>query len=187
LAVISNGFNNLVRLQFVPVVGDNILVYIKVGVQSYEEHYQYLWKHRDITPFIAANLTQQVVEHSLSDPCQKLFIIYRKNTAVGILALTLDALLDMPDSRNNILLNKLYLLRAATGSGIGTAALSFLEKFARAYHKQLLWLFTMQKGKPKYFYWRNGYKIVKPAEITLPNVLDEEKPMWLMVKRLNMK
>ncbi|KPM30759.1 GCN5-related N-acetyltransferase [Croceitalea dokdonensis DOKDO 023] len=167
----------------VPVTKDNINSYLRVGIQSYKEHYLHLWENSDPEPFISANLTKESVKKALANDREHLFIVECNHEAVGILAITLDVnRAGLPT--NNLLLHKIYLTKVSTNQGIGSTVLKFVEDFARAANRQLVWLFTMQKGKPMTFYQKQGYRILEAAEITLPKVKPSEKAMWVMTKSL---
>lgn len=173
------------KIDFLPVSEKNIQRYIKVGVQSYTEHYLHLWKNQDPSPFINAYLTQGKVVSNLKDPNQLYFIIVFDGLDVGILNITLDAKTGYFLSERNLLLNKIYLLKDYSNIGIGTKTLLFTEALARKYTKEITWLYAMKKGKPLSFYKKHGYEIIKEAIIELDNVLDHEKEMWLMAKKID--
>ena len=172
------------EISFVPVDAKNAHTYITVGIQSYTEHYLHLWENSDPTPFIREFLTIEVLLKELKRPDSFFYIIYNASQEVGILNFTLDKVNPYFPDTETLLLNKLYLIRSAANKGIGSTSLEFTETFARTYAKQVVWLYTMKKGKPKEFYRANGYKTIAEAEITLARVLKEEKAMWVMAKVL---
>lgn len=42
----------------------------------------------------------------------------------------------------------------------------------------------MKKGKPLKFYLKHNYTIIKEALVELPHILENEKEMWLMAKKV---
>ncbi len=172
-------------INFAPVTEENLSRYITVGIQSYREHYEHLWQQSDPTPFIEAYLTKTAVKKALTDPNQLFYLITTTEKDIGILNITLNSKKGFFLSANNLLLNKIYLLKAYSAIGVGSKTLQFVYELAVAHQKDVVWLYAMKKGKPIQFYKKHGYTIIKEAEIELPKVLDEEKEMWLMAKKMD--
>lgn len=182
LSVEKSETNTSVRFQ--PLAQQGIETYIEVGLQSYNEHYLHLWKNQDASAFIHKNLTNIAVEKALDDPKQYLYLIYLNAIPVGILKLTLDSKKGTFLDKSNVLLNKIYLLRAYSGKGLGKQALQFAEAFAKRNRRPWIWLLAMQKGRASQFYQKHGYQIVGESEVELPNILKTEKAMWSMAKKV---
>jgi len=170
------------EVTFTPVTAVHIETYLLVGITSYKEHYLHLWENKDPSPFINAHLTKEGVLKGLTDSKQLFYIISADKHNVGILNITFDA--HKENSKNNLLLNKIYLLKAYSGIGIGSKTLDFIHNLAKKYKKEVVFLYAMKKGKPLNFYKKHGYTIVEEAFIDLPKVLDTEKEMWLMTKNV---
>lgn len=173
---------NPMNIDFLPVTTKHVHRYVKVGIQSYKEHYLHLWENQDPSPFINAYLTPDKVDGFLKDHNQLFYIIVFDSKDVGILNITLDDEKGYFLSHRNLLLNKIYLLKAYSAMGIGGKTLLFTEELARKHQKEIVWLYTMKKGKPLSFYKKHEYKIIKESAIELEHVLDQEKEMWLMAK-----
>ena len=171
-------------LDFLPVTSQNLQRYLNTGIQSYKEHYLHLWKNSDPNPFISTFLTKESVLKNLQDPNQLFYIISADDNDAGILNITLDDEKGCFLSKNNLLLNKIYLLRSYANGGIGSKSLEFTYQLAKKYQKDLVWLYAMKKGKPVQFYQKHGFQIIKEAFIELPYVLEKEKEMWLMAKKI---
>lgn len=168
------------EVTFDPVSTANIDAYLSVGIQSYKEHYLHLWQKRDPSPFINAHLTESSVLKSLKDPNQFFFLVKVGNQNAGILNITLDSEKEKSIAKKHLLLNKIYLLNSFSGKGVGSKTIGFVNKIAKKNQKDTILLYAMKKGKPLEFYKKHGYQIIKEAFIDLPNVLDQEKEMWLM-------
>jgi len=176
--------NLRMNLTFEPLISARAPVYCKVGVQSYKEHYLHLWKDGNPSSFLEENLTLEVVEKGLGNPKQFFYLIHFQHSIVGILKLTLDALHEEGVPKKNVLLNKIYLLRAFSGRGIGKHCLHFVEQFSQEHHRKCVWLYTMKKGKATEFYQKHGYRTIGESEVSLPGILEGEKEMWVMSKDL---
>lgn len=167
-----------------PLVQSTISTYVSVGTQSYREHYLHLWENQDPAPYISRSFTQQVVKEDMANPNLRHFLVRTGECVAGIVKLVLDSPLDEHSSKQSLLAQKIYLLKAYSGQGLGKKVLTQIEAYAKALGKEILWLDTMQKGGPIQFYLKNGFKIKKESELTLPHAVPEEKPMWVLTKQL---
>ena len=167
-----------------PLTLSNLPTYLKVGLQAYNDHYLHLWNQGDAAAFIEENLTEAPVLNALKDARQSLFIIRADGQAVGILKLTLDAGKRFALPKSNVLLNKIYLVKAFAGRGIGSDALAFVIQFAQKHKRTYLWLLCMQKGPALGFYQKHGFEILAESEVRLHGILEAEKAMWVMGKPL---
>ncbi|SDQ56870.1 GNAT family N-acetyltransferase [Flagellimonas zhangzhouensis] len=171
-------------LNFIPVTLANLDTYLEVGVKSYREHYLHLWTNADPTPYISYGLTKSVVEKELKDPNASHYLINCKGETVGILKLVLHCGIDEITPEEALKAEKIYFLKEHSGKGLGKQTLQWIETKAKSLNKKLVWLDTMQKGNPIHFYQKNGYVIKRESEVILPGVLDTEKPMWILTKKL---
>jgi len=173
-------------IQFLPLGHDQIKTYVSVGVQSYYDHYLHLWKNNDPVSFINQNLTETAVVLALEDANQFLYLIYFEGTPVGILKLVVDAQTKNFDVTQNVLLSKIYLIKEFSGIGIGKQALQFVEGFAQEHQRPWVWLYAMKKGRALQFYQKNGYQIKGESDVKLPNIIESEKAMWLLAKKIQL-
>ena len=174
--------NNTITLE--EVTASSMDSYIEVGKSSYVEHYLHLWKNSDPTPYISASFTVDVVQKDLSNPNMIHFLVKMEDKAVGIVKLIKDCALDEFLEKDALLAQKIYLLKAYSGKGVGKRVLQLIEEFAQNLGKKIVWLDTMQKGSPIKFYLKNGYQIKRESSLSLPGAKPEEKPMWILTKAL---
>lgn len=172
------------EIKFEAVASKTCELYCKIGIKAYKEHYLHLWKNNDPTPYIEESFTIDVVRHELKDNSSSLWLIYKGDTAVGILKLIKDAPIGRYNSQEAILLEKIYILNKFSGQGIGSLALSWVETYCMNSNKEVLWLETMQKGPALNFYLKNGYHNLKEKQLKFDQVLDKQKPMYILLKKL---
>jgi GNAT superfamily N-acetyltransferase len=79
---------------------------------------------------------------------------------------------------------KIYLLKAYSGKGLGKKVLQLIEQEALALKKKVVWLDTMQKGNPIQFYQKNGFVVKRESELTLAGAKASEKAMYILTKTL---
>ena len=84
-----------------------------------------------------------------------------------------------------MLLEKIYLLEEYAGTGLGTQSLKLITAYARSLGKIVLWLDTMKKGRALSFYQEFGFQIVGEKELEFERVLENEKPMYILLYKLN--
>lgn len=158
--------------------------YISVGTQAYNEHYLHLWPHQDSSPYINSSFTKEVLEKEERDRNTLLYLIKRGGTAVGILKFTLNAPLNGYARSDALYVDKIYIKKQYAGQGLGSKTIQFVILRATGMQKKIVWLDTMQKGRALGFYLKNGFDIYGESEIRLPTVLESEKRMYIMVKKL---
>ena len=158
--------------------------YVSVGQKSYREHYLHLWENEDPTPYISDGLTASVVERELSEPNSLNYLVKMGNAIVGIVKLVKDCGVDELSPEESLKAEKIYLLKAYAGQGLGKKVLEWIENYARSLKKKVLWLDTMQKGNPIQFYQKNGFVIKRESELVLPGAKSSEKAMWILTKQL---
>ena len=159
--------------------------YIEVGIRAYDQHYLHLWPKGDSTPYISRSFTLDVLEKEELDNNTLLYIIKLNGGAVGVLKFTLNAKLDIYTEEEALYVDKIYIQNEYAGKGIGKKALRFIQLRAIEIGKKIMWLDAMQKGLALNFYLKNGFEIYGEKEIRLPNIVESEKHMYIMVKRLS--
>lgn len=172
------------EIKFEAVSNETSQLYCKLGIKAYKEHYLHLWKNNDPTPYIEESFTIDVVRHELNDNLSSLWLIYKEDTAVGILKLIKDTPTGSHTTKESLLLEKIYILNKFSGNGIGSLALSWVETYCKNWNKQVLWLETMQKGPALNFYLKNGYHILNEKQLKFDQVLDNQKPMYVLLKKV---
>ncbi len=81
--------------------------------------------------------------------------------------------------------DKIYIQKEFTGMGIGKITLDFVTDKAKNLEKRLIFLEAMQKGPALPFYLKNDFKIVGRTQIPFKGAIEEEKPMYILIKELN--
>jgi GNAT superfamily N-acetyltransferase len=171
------------EIKFEAVTNENCNLYCKLGIKAYKEHYLHLWKNNDPSPYIEKSFIQDIVKCDLKDTTTLLLIIYAEKKAVGILKLIKDIPFPTHTSKDAIFLEKIYLLNEFSGKGIGSIVLKWVETYGLDSGKKMVWLETMQKGPALNFYLKNGYQIMKEKQLEFEQVLEEQKPMYVLLKR----
>ncbi len=157
--------------------------YIDVGTRAYNQHYLHLWPNENTAPYIESSFTEAILLKEELDSNTLLYIIQSNGTTVGIMKITMNCSLDSYSAAEALYLDKIYILNEFSGKGIGKKALQFVQLRAKELHKKIVWLGTMQKGPAQNFYLNNGYDIHRESKVPFDIVVEEEKAMWIMVKK----
>lgn len=158
--------------------------YIQVGTKAYNEHYTHLWANADTSPYVQESFTHAVLKEEHSDANTQFFLIKKHGIYVGIVKLIIDCAIDGYSKKEALYLDKIYIIKEAVGQGIGTKTLEFILLRAKEANKKLVWLATMQKGPALNFYKQHGFYVHSTTEVKFEHVLDEEKPMFIMKKKI---
>lgn len=172
-------------IHITPITREEYSTYIEVGTKAYNQHYLHLWPNKNSSTYIKNSFTTEVLLKEEEDDNTILFLIYNDKKAVGILKMTLNAALASFSSDEALLLDKIYLLKEYSGKGMGTKILNFAQLRAKELDKKILWLDTMQKGPALAFYLKNGFEIHSKTSVPFDNVIEEEKPMYVLIKNVD--
>lgn len=158
--------------------------YIEVGVLAYQQHYLHLWQDQNPDPYINRSFTLDVLRNEALNCNTKLFLIYKDALAIGILKINLDHDLGHHPSKEVLLLDKIYILKAYSGQGVGKKVLDFVEKLARSSNKKIITLDTMKHGPALDFYKKNGFEVFDEIRLRFATVKDDQRAMYVMFKNL---
>lgn len=172
------------RLEMVSLTKPLLGTYVDIGTTAYKQHYRHLWQNGNCTPYISCNFAKEVLYKELQDLNTELFLIKNGSAMVGIAKLDLDASLGPFTEKEALLLDKIYLLKAHSGMGIGTKVLDFSESRARQLGKTILWLDTMKNGPALPFYLKNGFEIYDSTALPFSESIETERAMYISIKKL---
>ncbi|QCX00815.1 GNAT family N-acetyltransferase [Aggregatimonas sangjinii] len=171
-------------VHFEPLTASRFHTYIEVGKKAYAQHYLHLWHKSNAAPYLMDSFTKAVLEREDTDANTALFIINYNRKAVGILKFTVNCELHPFSDKEALYLDKIYIQNEYTGKGIGKKVLQFTMLRAKEYQKKVLWLDTMQNGPALQFYFKNGFEIHSEKLLHFSGVLDEERPMFVLTKKV---
>jgi GNAT superfamily N-acetyltransferase len=158
--------------------------YIEVGMLAYRQHYLHLWEDQNPEPYIKISFTLEVLRNEALNSNTKLFLIYKDALPIGILKINLDHGLDHHPSKEVLLLDKIYIMKAYSGQGVGKKVLEFVETLARSSNKKIITLETMKKGPALGFYQQNGFEALKEIRLGFATIKEDQRAMYVMFKKL---
>jgi len=154
----------------------------RVLIQSYRENYTYLW-FDDGEKYIVDCFGYEKLNAELSDPNAAFFLFYEGQKPVGVMKLNISSALGEFSADAALELERIYIIKEASGKGIGKEAIDFVCDFARERNKAVIWLKAMDSSAAVGFYERRGFAVIGESWLSFPEMKDEYKRMVIMVLR----
>lgn len=171
-------------VHFEPITPALYEVYIKIGTLAYNQHYHHLWPDGETSTYIQNSFTKKVLLKEERNNNTALFLIKINHNFSGILKLTLDKAIATYDKQESLYLDKIYILKEYTGMGIGRKTMEFITNKAKSLDKKVIYLEAMQKGPALGFYKKNSFNIINTTQVPFKNVIEKEKPMYILLKEI---
>jgi GNAT superfamily N-acetyltransferase len=159
---------------------EDIDLLLRVFLQSYREHYLYLWFDGGES-YMRSNFSAERLNEELSDPNAAFFLAYDGDTPVGAIKLNIDKALGSYPAAAALELERIYFTREGLGKGLGKETIDFVEDFARRRNKSIVWLKAMDSSPAVKFYLKRNFRITGEAWLSFDAMKDEYKRMVVMV------
>lgn len=167
-----------------PLRKEDIPLYLETGKEAYRDHYCHLWPGGDPWPYLTRNFTYDIAASDLQNPQTLLWMVDCEGVPAGICKLDLGKDFGAMPAGSSIFLEKIYFKKSFTGQGLGSTLIEEISRLGREMGKRFLWLEAMQKGPALSFYVKHGFEIVGETQVPHPEVLEAEKKMWVLSRRI---
>lgn len=137
-----------------------------IAIQSYNESYKDIWDDQG-QAYLIRFYDKSIFTKELIAPTCQYYMIHSDGKPVGFFKLR-DHVLSPHEPEECLELNKIYILNAFTGMGIGQKALDFILNLAQRRDKNILWLNVMDKSRAKAFYEKNGFERCHEVALDYP-------------------
>ena len=154
-----------------------------VAIRSYRDFYLYLWNDEG-SWYINRSFLPQQLDAEIRDKNAAFFQLLIDGKLIGFMKMNIDMPLTEYPHLNGIELERIYLLRTASGQGFGRQALEFCFDFARKKGKEIIWLKSMDSSEAIHFYERLGFEEVAGFMLDFELMKPEYRGMKVMMKRL---
>jgi len=159
-----------------------------IALRAYRDHYLDYWYDRGEW-YMQHSFAPSQLATELADLNARYFTVQLHNEPVGFLKVNTHKALpnsNLPaqSERNSLELERIYMVKAATGHGVGQAALQFVEIMAREQSKQTLWLKSMDSSPALGFYKRMGFQPYGTHRLTFPQMKEELRGMVILCKEI---
>lgn len=161
----------------------------EIALRAYRDHYLDYWYDRGEW-YMQHSFAPTQLASELVDPNARYFIVQLRNESVGFLKVNThkavpNSTLPAQSEQSSLELERIYLVKAATGHGVGQAAMQFVEEMAREQGKQTLWLKSMDSSSALGFYKRMGFQEHGTHRLTFPQMKEELRGMVILSKEVN--
>ncbi|HEV7349391.1 GNAT family N-acetyltransferase [Telluribacter sp.] len=156
-------------------------------LRLYPQFYLYLWYDAGEW-YQRTRYNPEQLRTELSDPASEFYWIYQSEEGlpVGYLKINLKARpaesTELTD--NGLELERIYLLKEATGTGLGAQVLAWVAERAAALRRDYVYLYTMDSSQAIRFYEKYGYRKAGVKRLPFEQMKPEYRGMYLMIKEL---
>lgn len=175
----------MASVHLTPCTAENITLLKDIAIRSYKNHYLYLW-YDGGESYLAHNFKEETLKAEHSDPNAAFFLIYQEEELVGFLKLNIDQALEGYTAHECLELERIYLLKKASGRGIGSKVVAFTNQYAQEKGKKIVWLKAMDSSHQALrFYIQNGFEICGTYLLDMPQMKEEYRGMYIMKRQLH--
>lgn len=154
----------------------------KVATKAYNDHYVYLWND-DGKEYAHANFNQQQIKKEIESPNSLFYLLYLDEKAVGFLKLNINKAFQGFSDQEALELERVYLIKAVTGKGIGSFIINFIVDLAKEKQKTILWLKTMESSEALHFYKKHSFEVVGKEQLKFPQMKEEFRTILSLIKK----
>ena len=156
---------------------------VEVAVQSYREHYLQLWTDGGAW-YLERCFKPAVLAREMAEPGNCFYLIHHGGAPAGFLKINDQHPLEGYPPQDCLEVERLYLLAAAAGHGVGRAVIGFVDGLAREKGRRVVWLKTMDTSPAVHFYERLGFRTCGHTRLSFPLMKTEFRNMLIMKKEL---
>ena len=169
-------------LSIVHITSVGLKVLKEIGIRTYEDHYTDIWKPQGLANYLEEQFGTNKLEQDLSNNKVQYFIAYEDELPHGFLKLKPGRPMPNDSMESGLELEKIYLLKEATGEGYGGKMMAFVMDHARDLGEKLVWLDVLKNNDHAVrFYQRHGFAIVDEVEFSTDKMKID---MWVMKRDL---
>lgn len=168
-------------MKLINVTTTELDLLIEVAHTTYREHYQYLWKDKG-EHYIKTSYHKAAFIKELQDKNVGLYLITNEGTTYGYLKLNFDAPLRDYTAEEALELERIYLLKKATGKGLGKAVMNAVDSIAKDLDKKVVWLKTMECSDAQIFYRKCAYAVCGKTMLNVEGIYPQFQQQLIMEK-----
>ena len=146
----------------------------KVAIQSYKEHYLYLWTdYYSAEWYMNRSFSTDSLTRQMEDVQALFYLVLVNATTIGFIKLNKNKPLPGDEADKSLELERIYLLKDFSGKGIGTAVLNKIIDYCKQQGIKLLWLKSMDSSDSLFFYKKRGFEIIATERLSFEGFKDE--------------
>jgi ribosomal protein S18 acetylase RimI-like enzyme len=152
---------------------------LELGASTYREHFAAIWSPGGLARYLAGEFDRAAVATELGSMTTT-YLLGLAPAPAGFAKLRLDRAVPGDGTGKGVELQKIYVRRAAVGSGLGARLLAAAIDVARAAGAALIWLDVLKTNPhARRFYERHGFRVA--GELPFASDLAEHG-MWVMTR-----
>lgn len=155
-----------------------------VALEAYSDHYLSYW-HDDGEWYLARSFSLNNLRKEFTEKSSRFYLAIFDDRPAGFLKTRTDRCLPGFGDESGFEVERIYLTKAATGNGIGTALMNFSEQRAKEAGRDFVWLKVMDSSAGAIrFYESLGFFKCGTETLTFPQMKKELRGMYLMKKEI---
>lgn len=154
---------------------------VNIALRSYLDHYTYLWNDGG-NAYIQANFNNDTMREELANSNSIFYLIYLEDTIVGYCKINIDKAIGHYSAEEALELERIYIIKEATGKGSRTRVIDFVMDLAREKLKTMVWLKAMDSSAAVAFYEKQEFIITDAYHLTFPTMKDECRKILVMCR-----
>ncbi len=153
---------------------------VTISQKFYPEHYTHIWKNNDTSYYVNLSFTKEAFEKDFKIDNIIYFLISSGNKTLGLLKIRKHQEIKGFSSIDALQLEKIYLLKEATGLGIGKKGIEYTKSYASHLNKKVIWLDVMTTSPALYFYKKLGFNTLSYYDLDYPGLKEGYREMQRM-------
>ena len=170
--------------QIIPCSEKDISTIIDVAIKSYNEYYLHLWYDAGAW-YKQLSFNQETLKQEMLDANARFYLLYEAETPVGFLKLNLHKKLEPYTDTDCLELERIYIIKYATGKGLGKQAVNFTLDIARSLNKKYIWLKGMDTSPSMFFYESTGFKKIGTVRLDFELMKEEFRGMIVYLQEVS--
>lgn len=171
-------------IRYQKLTREDIPIIREIGRATYAPYYPEIWHPGGIDWYMERCFGNDVLEQELSDPNYEYFFPRDENGGIiGLLKLVLQKPVPGKEVENALYLEKIYLMPAFFGKGVGLALMEFVFQKAASLGREAVWLMVLKAG-PVNAYLRAGFEIIGETRWEFDLLKEEQQGGWVMLRVL---
>jgi diamine N-acetyltransferase len=157
-----------------------------ICIDSYSQNFAHHWEEGGLENYLDDVFGAQKLRTELLNKSILYYVAFMEEQPVAFMKLNLASNLPGLNTDEGLELDKVYILPAFKGKGIGKILLDKAFETAKINKKKVFWLCVIDTNKEAIsFYEKTGFKLHSRTRIDYPKFKEELKGMWRMFFELS--
>lgn len=175
--------SEIIQLKSITIKDHSKLVSLMKRI--YPPAYKYMWKLEDCNFYFERFYNLNHFKNELAEKEAEYYFVYYETELTGILRIHFNKALKSIPEKSGCYVNRIYLSEEAQGKSIGKELMNWVEKKAKAYGNDLIWLEAMDsKEQALCFYKKQGFIKSHEASLDFEPLLIDFRGMVVLYKLL---